>query len=338
MVSIIIPIYNEEKFISDCLRSLINQDFPKDEIEIICVDGMSSDTSIQIIKEYSRQHRFIRLLENPDRIVSHALNAGIKAASGDVIMRIDAHCIYPVNYISVLVKMLTSLNADNVGAVINSLPACGSAICKAIAVGSANVFGVGDSAFRIGSDKIKAVDTVPFGCFRRDIFDRIGYFDTDLIRNQDDEFNARIIKNGGKIFLIPEVRVDYFARETLAKMARMFYQYALFKPLVNKKIGAPASVRQLVPPLFVTGIFGGIIFSILFPVVLSVFMVVLGVYCFISLVISLREALKYKSASPFFLLPVVFLVIHLSYGWGYLSGLVKFLFLKKKNVAAEVNH
>ena len=338
MVSIIIPIYNEEKFISDCLRSLINQDFPKDELEIICVDGMSSDTSIQIIKEYSRQHRFIRLLENPDRIVSHALNAGIKAASGDVIMRIDAHCIYPVNYISVLVKMLTSLNADNVGAVINSLPACESAICKAIAVGSANGFGVGDSAFRIGSDWIKAVDTVPFGCFRRDIFHRIGYFDTDLIRNQDDEFNARIIKNGGKIYLIPEVRVDYFARETLAKMARMFYQYALFKPLVNKKIGAPASVRQLVPPIFVTGIFGGIILSFIFPVVLPVFLASLGLYCLVSISVSIREAIRHKSALLLFLLPAIFFIIHLSYGWGYVTGLVKFLILKKKNVAAEVNH
>jgi len=338
MVSIIIPIYNEEKFISDCLRSLINQDFPKDEIEIICVDGMSSDTSIQIIKEYSRQHRFIRLLENPDRIVSHALNSGIKASYGDVIMRIDAHCIYPVNYISVLVKMLTSLNADNVGAVINSLPACESAICKAIAVGSANGFGVGDSAFRIGSDWIKAVDTVPFGCFRRDIFHRIGYFDTDLIRNQDDEFNARIIKNGGKIYLIPEVRVDYFARETLAKMARMFYQYALFKPLVNKKIGAPASVRQLVPPIFVTGIFGGIILSFIFPVVLPVFLASLGLYCLVSISVSIREAIRHKSALLLFLLPAIFFIIHLSYGWGYVTGLVKFLILKKKNVAAEVNH
>ena len=299
---------------------------------------MSSDTSIQIIKEYSRQHRFIRLLENPDRIVSHALNAGIKAASGDVIMRIDAHCIYPVNYISVLVKMLTSLNADNVGAVINSLPACESAICKAIAVGSANGFGVGDSAFRIGSDWIKAVDTVPFGCFRRDIFHRIGYFDTDLIRNQDDEFNARIIKNGGKIYLIPEVRVDYFARETLAKMARMFYQYALFKPLVNKKIGAPASVRQLVPPIFVTGIFGGIILSFIFPVVLPVFLASLGLYCLVSISVSIREAIRHKSALLLFLLPAIFFIIHLSYGWGYVTGLVKFLILKKKNVAAEVNH
>ena len=338
MVSIIIPIYNEEKFISDCLRSLINQDFPKDEIEIICVDGMSSDTSIQIIKEYSRQHRFIRLLENPDRIVSHALNAGIKAASGDVIMRIDAHSIYPENYISVLVRKLTDLNADNVGAVINSLPACGSAICKAIAIGSANGFGVGDSSFRIGSDRIKEVDTVPFGCFRRDIFERIGYFDTDLIRNQDDEFNARIIKNGGKIYLIPEVRVDYFARETLAKMARMFYQYALFKPLVNKKIGAPASVRQLVPPIFVTGIFGGIILSFIFPVVLPVFLASLGLYCLVSISVSIREAIRHKSALLLFLLPAIFFIIHLSYGWGYVTGLVKFLILKKKNVAAEVNH
>lgn len=338
MVSIIIPIYNEEKFISNCLLSLINQDFPKDELEILCVDGRSTDATCQIVKEYSHQHLSIRLLDNPDRIVSHALNSGIKASAGEVILRIDAHCTYPANYISALVKKLTELKADNVGPVINSIPACGSVICKAIAVGTANSFGVGDSAFRIGSDKIKEVDTVPFGCFKRDIFERIGYFDTDLIRNQDDEFNARIIKNGGRIYLIPEVRVDYYARDTLGKMARMFYQYALFKPLVNKKIGAPATVRQLVPPLFVTGILGGIALSLLSPFMWTVFMAALAIYLLISLSISLIEALRHNYPSLFFLLPIVFLIIHLSYGCGYLNGLVKFFILKKKKVIAEANH
>lgn len=337
MVSVIVPVYNEEKYISRCLTSIISQNYPEGELEVICVDGMSTDKTRQIIRNFSDQHHNIRLLENPDRIVSYALNTGIKASSGEVIIRIDAHCIYPVNYVSTLAEKLADLNADNVGGVWNTLPACNSIICQAIAVASSSAFGVGNSLHKTGASEIVQTDTVPFGCFRRDLFDRIGYFDTDLIRNQDDEFNARIIKNGGTIFLIPEVVIDYYARENLAKMSKMYYQYGLFKPLVNKKIGAPATVRQLVPPLFVSGIIGGTILSIVFPVVLPVFIAALVLYMLISVIASLEEAFKHRSALLFFLLPPVFFLIHLSYGWGYLTGLVKFFIMKNKPVTAEVN-
>jgi len=337
MVSVIIPVLNEEKYISHCLTSITDQDFPKEEMEVICVDGMSTDRTREIITEFSEKHKYIRLLDNHDRIVSYALNTGIKASYGSVIMRIDAHCKYPANYISTLVRKLKELEADNVGAVINSLPACKSSLCKAIAVGSANKFGVGNSAFRVGSDKIQEADTVPFGCFRRDIFDRIGLFDTDLIRNQDDEFNGRIIKNGGKIYLVPEVSVDYYARETPGKMARMFYQYALFKTLVNRKLGAPATVRQLVPPLFISAIIGGALLSILFPIVVPIFFSGIILYIIMSFGVSLLQSVKYRSVSLFFILPMIFLVIHLSYGWGYLTGMLKFGILKSNSVTAEVN-
>jgi len=337
MISVIIPVYNEGKYISQCLDSILRQDYPKDNLEIICVDGLSCDRTRQIIKGYSSQHDNLRLIDNPDRIVSHGLNAGIRAASGEVIMRIDAHCTYPENYISTLGRKLELLKADNVGTVINSLQACDSAICKAIAVGSSNSFGVGDSAFRIGTKSIKEVDTVPFGCFRRDLFDRIGYFDTDLIRNQDDEFNARIIKNGGKIYLIPDVSVDYYARETLGKMARMFYQYALFKPLVNKKIGAPATLRQLVPPLFVSVLIVGVVLSLILPITFPLFAGVIALYLLVSFVVSAKEAFRNRSPSLMFILPVVFFAIHISYGWGYLAGILKFIVLKTNSVTAEVN-
>lgn len=337
-ISIVIPCYNEEKHISECLKSVISQNYPKDDLEVICVDGLSTDNTRQVILEFSDQFHNFKLLDNPDRIVSHALNIGIKASVGDVILRLDAHCIYPENYILTLTKKLVELKADNVGAVIKSLPACGSVICKTIAVGSSNSFGVGGSSFRIGTKTIKEVDTVPFGCFRRDIFDRIGYFDTDLIRNQDDEFNARIIKNGGKIYLIPEVSVDYYARENLGKMARMFYQYALFKPLVNKKIGSPATLRQLVPPLFVSALIVGAVLSLLLPITFSLFAGVITLYLLVSLVVSAKEAFKNGTLSLMVILPVVFLIIHLSYGWGYLTGIMKFIVLKTNSVTAEVNH
>jgi glycosyltransferase involved in cell wall biosynthesis len=338
LVSVIIPVYNEERFISDCLQSIISQDYRQNELEVICVDGMSTDNTRRLILDFAERYHYIKLLENPNRIVSHALNAGIKASSGDVIIRIDAHCVYPVNYVSALVEKLAVLKADNVGGVLNTLPACMSATCRAIAIASSNLFGVGNSLHKTGTSQIIQTDTVPFGCFRRDIFDRLGYFDTDLIRNQDDEFNARIIKNGGKIFLIPEVVINYYARDKLLKMSAMYYQYGLFKPLVNLKVGSPATMRQLIPPLFALGIVSGAILGIVFPAILIVYFSVLFIYVMISLAVSFREALKYRSAVLFFLLPLVFLLIHLSYGWGYINGIFKFIIVKKKNVSAEANH
>lgn len=140
-----------------------------------------------------------------------ALNKGIQAARGEVVIRIDGHCIYPQNYVSTLVDYLFRLKADNVGAMWNTLPARNTSTCKAIAIGASHKFGIGDSLHKVGVKKVVETDTVPFGCFKRDVFEKIGMFDNDLIRNQDDEFNARIIKSGGKIFLIPELVIDYYA-------------------------------------------------------------------------------------------------------------------------------
>lgn len=337
MVSVIIPVFNEEKYISQCLESIINQDYPIDNLEIICVDGLSTDNTRLIIKGFIERHHNIKLLDNPDKYVANALNTGIKASSGEMIIRIDAHCTYPKYYIKVLVNKLEELKADNVGGIWRTLPARNSTVCRAIAIASSTTFGVGNSLHKTGVEKIVEADTVPFGCFRREIFDRIGYFDTDLIRNQDDEFNARIIKNGGKIYLIPEVRVDYYARETLGKMASMFYQYGLFKPLVNKKVGSPATLRQLVPPLFVTSIISGIVLSFILPVILPVFTGVIALYFLVSLTVSAKEALRQRLPVLLFLLPLVFLIIHFSYGWGYIVGILKFMLPGSNSVIANVN-
>jgi glycosyltransferase involved in cell wall biosynthesis len=338
MVSVIIPVYNEEKYISQCLESIINQDCPENSFEIICIDGFSTDKTRLIIEGFVEKYPNIRLLDNPNKFVSDALNTGIKASYGDVIIRVDAHCTYPQHYIKVLASMLKELNADNVGGMWNTLPACDSPICKAIAVASSTGFGVGNSLHKTGTDKIIKTDTVPFGCFRRDIFDRLGFFDPDLIRNQDDEFNGRIIKNGGKIFLIPDVVINYFARDSLIKMSQMYYQYGLFKPLVNKKLGSPATCRQLVPPLFVTVVILGSVFSLILPVTLPFLTGMIGLYFLTSLMVSTKKALKYRSVPFIILLPLVFIIIHLSYGMGYLTGIFKFIIIGSNSVNAKVNH
>lgn len=329
LLTIICPTYNEENYIVKCIDSVIHFEYLSEDKEILFVDGMSEDQTRNIIKEYMTRYPFIKLLDNPKKTVPFAMNIGIKESKGSIIIRIDAHCVYPSNYAILLVQYLKELRAENVGAVLNTLPAKENSICRAIAAGSSHIFGVGRSLFRIGANKIVETDTVPFGCFNRKIFDQIGLFDEDLIRNQDDEFNARIIKNKGKIFLIPQVVVDYIARDTLKKMAKMYYQYGLFKPLVNKKIKKPATIRQFFPPVFVL--------SLVFATVLSFFSKVILLFCLIgailyfllALLFSIDSVFKYKDGKLIFILPVIFFIIHFSYGLGYWIGLYKTIVCRK---------
>ncbi|BEG97960.1 glycosyltransferase family 2 protein [Bacteroides sedimenti] len=334
-VSIICPIYNEEKYISKCIDSILLTDYPKEGMEVLFVDGMSKDGTRGIIKEYIKKYPFIKLIDNPFKIVPYAMNKGIKHSIGEVIIRIDAHCVYPSNYVSLLVKYLYELNADNVGGVWRTLPSSNKTVCRAIAVASSHRFGVGNSKHKIGTQKIIETDTVPFGCYRRNVFHKIGLFDEELIRNQDDEFNGRLIKNGGKIFLIPQVRIDYFARDTIRKMSEMYYQYGLFKPLVVKKIGSPTTLRQLFPVVFVLGLIFGAILSCFSKLFLTIYSFVIALYFGIAIICSIISSIKSKDWRLTLILPFVFFIIHLSYGYGYLIGIFKIFFKQKFSV--EIN-
>lgn len=333
MLSVICPIYNEEKHIEACIRSVIAQDWPKDELEALFVDGMSDDRTREIVAGYSRQYPFIRLLDNPRRIVPTGLNIGIRAAKGEVILRLDAHAKYPTDYFSVLVGKLQESGADNVGGVCRTLPAQDMPVCRAIAHAMSSPFGMGNSHFRIGADKEMWVDTVPFGCFRREIFDKIGLFDEDLVRNQDDEFNGRILRHDGKILLLPQVVTDYFARSSINKTAKMFYQYGLFKPLVNKKLQKPATLRQFFPPLFVAGILIGGLVCLFSRVIRWIYLSVLVLY----LLMAILAGLSCTRRLPDILwMPVVFATIHVSYGCGYWVGFLKLL--TRSGFNAKSNH
>lgn len=335
LVSIICPIYNEEGFIARCIDSILLQDYPQDKIELFLVDGRSEDNTREIVSSYAKKYNYIHLLDNPDKIVPPALNKGIQESKGEVVIRIDGHCIYPSNYISILVHYLYKLNASNVGAVWNTIPARDTSLCKSIAIAVSHKFGIGDSLHKVGAKSIVQTDTVPYGCFRREVFEKIGLFDNDLIRNQDDEFNGRIIKNGGKIFLIPELVIDYYARENIKKMAKMFYQYGLFKPLVNKKLGAPATIRQFFPLLFLLGIIIGGAWSFFTPMIRNIYCSVLIIYFLLSFFFSLKEVIKNKDIKILFYLPILFPIIHLSYGWGYLKGLIKII--RKKSFQVQTS-
>jgi glycosyltransferase involved in cell wall biosynthesis len=223
-VSIICPTYNEEKYNIKCIESILQQDHPVENMELLFVDGRSTDKTCEIITEYQGKYRFIKLLDNPHKVVPYAMNIGIKNSTGNIIIRIDAHTFYPPNYIKVLSEQLINLNVENVGVccitdVLNKTP-------KTLAIKEvlSHPFGVGNSMFRLGTDKIIEVDTVPFGCYRKEVFEKYGLYNEKLVRNQDIELNKRIKRGGGKIVLIPDTYCVYYARETFSALIKNNYQ------------------------------------------------------------------------------------------------------------------
>lgn len=334
LVSVICPVYNEARYIGAFLDSLLAQDYPHELLEILIIDGISTDRTRDKAMPYKSKFPCMEILDNPHQFVPHALNTGIRNSKGEIIVRMDAHSEYPVNYISTLVQYLADLKADNVGGQWITRPGNGTGVALAIAMATSCGFGIGNARYRLHMEEIAEVDTVPFGCYRRDVFDRIGLFDEDLSRNQDDELNVRLIKSGGKIFLIPQVKIIYFARETITKLSRMFYQYGLFKPLVVKKTGTVLTARQLVPVIFslytvmllpLLLIFSSFYLYILIPFFL---------YIAISLFFTSKLILKQKNFR-LLILPYVFAVIHFSYGFGYLKGILQMM---KQDDKSEIKH
>lgn len=326
MLSVICPIYNEEKYIAKCIDSVLKQDYPKEDLEVFFVDGLSTDNTVQIVENYCNKYQYLKLLQNPHRVVPYAMNIGIQASKGDVIIRLDGHCEYPDNYFSYLVYNLKKYDADNVGGVFITLPCNETNVSYAIAECLKNPFGIGNSLHRIGAKENIKTDSVPFGCFRRDIFDKVGLYDEELVRNQDDELNARIIKSGGSVYLIPSLGIRYYARDKVVKVRNMFYQYGLFKPLVNKKLGSAATFRQFVPPVFVLGLVVGIPLSVFSSFIAYLFSGLLCLYFIIGIVQSIKSAKNTGRLSMVFLMPYVFFNVHLAYGLGYWIGLFKVLF------------
>lgn len=334
MLSIVCPIYNEVRYIKGCIESIVAQDYPKDSLEVLFVDGMSLDGTRDVVQQFMSLYPFIKLLDNPKKITPTALNIGVTAAKGSIIFRLDAHAIYPNNYFSILVKYLEELRADNVGGICRTLPVNNTNVCVAIACALSSPFGMGNSYFRIGIKDVKKVDTVPFGCFRKEIFDKVGLFDEELIRNQDDEFNGRIIKEGGCIYLIPEVIIDYYARDSIKKVIKMFYQYGLFKPLVNIKLRKPTTIRQFFPVLFVIGLIVGGVLSI-FTSLVYIYILVVSLYWCLAFYFALSNIRKIKRLGGVMLLPFIFFMIHVSYGWGYLVGIFKVIFKSSFSVVSN---
>jgi len=323
-VSIVIPCRNEEKYISKCLDSIINSNYDKNFLEVLVCDGMSTDNTRILLQNY-KDHTFIKVVDNQLQTTPIALNIGIRNSSGDVVIILGSHAeIYPA-YIDKCVSILESDKSIGcVGGILENVleDSTSSIIAKAMS----SSFGVGNAHFRTGS-KEGYVDTVAFGAYKREVFDKAGLFDIELVRNQDDEFNYRLIKNGYKIFLSASIKAKYYVRASYQKLAKQYYQYGYWKVYVNKKHGAITTIRQTIPPLFVLFQISGITLSLFSKNVQLIYLATNFLYLLIGLIAALRCKSKF-SETPFIMM--TFMLLHMSYGLGYLAGTFDFFIFGKK--------
>jgi cellulose synthase/poly-beta-1,6-N-acetylglucosamine synthase-like glycosyltransferase len=316
-VSILIPVRNEERYIERCLYSVARQDYARERIEVIVIDGMSDDATRAIVTRFAHESTLdLRLIDNPRLRPAAAMNAGIAAARGGVIVRLDGHAAFAPDYVRRCVDALDAHDADCAGGVLDSEG--DTFVGGAIAVAMSSSFGVGGAAFRAGGPA-GAVDTVAFGAYRRDVFDRIGLFAEDIVAGEDDEFNYRLRDAGGVIVLVPEARATYTVRGGLGPLWRQYFAYGQAKPQVLGRHPYQAQARQLVPAVFVSalgyaalrGLFGR---WEAFKLLATVYA---GAATLASLVLAVRRRWRHLP-----LLPAVFACLHVSYGLGFLVGIV----------------
>ena len=324
LVSIILPIRNEEESISLTLESILNQDYDKNKVEIIIADGLSTDGTLPIIREFQLMYRNIKIIENKKKTVPGGFNNALNICRGEVVIRVDGHTILSSDYVTKCVRSLEEKKADNVGGLMT--PKSNSFIGNLVSLATSSRFGIGNSYFHFS--KIgRWVDTVYLGAWKRDVFSKIGGFDEDLVRNQDDEFNFRLIQSGGRIWLNPEIKSIYKPRNSLIKLVVQYFQYGFYKVRVMQKRAGISSIRQLIPPAFVISLILSLIMSlktfIPFLTLIS-FYLIFNVSFTVVIIFEKIRKLKINPFSIFIFLPFIFFSIHVSYGMGYLLGLAFF--------------
>jgi len=323
-VSIIIPCRNEEKFISQCLESLLSQDYPQDMLEFLVIEGKSGDGSRKIVDEYARNYAAVRIIDNPKRIIPVAMNLGIKEATGEIIVKADAHTIYPTEYVSKCVDALVKYQADNVGGVLNIMSGNGTLVARAIALVLSSIFGAGNSPFRGNlSAEVQEVDTVAFGCYRRDVFERIGLYNENLVRSSDMDLNIRLKKAGGKILLVPDIAADYYAVEGLRSFWRHTFSDGVWATYPFKFTRRPLRPRHAVPLVFVSSLVGFIAASLIWQAFAYVFFLIVGVYFLTACIFSIQIGLEKRDVRLVLLMPLIFTIRHIGYGVGSMWGCIK---------------
>ena len=329
-VSVIMPVRNEGQFLGRAIASIVRSGEGVPSYEIIVVDGMSDDDTRAVVARAQADHDTIRLLDNPARTVPHALNAGIRAATGDIIVRVDGHAEVAPDFLAANVRELEARpECACVGGPIESVDL--DADSAAISTAMSSRFGVGNARFRTGGEE-GYVDTLAFGAYRKADLYAVGLFDEELVRNQDDELNYRLFKAGRRIWFSHAIRSRYFVRSSLRGLFKQYFQYGYWKMYVNRKHRTITSVRQLAPPMFVA--------LLIVLLVASPFATDAGLSLIALLLVYLLAAAYFAfDATRDFgkVLGVVkaFVTLHVGYGLGYLAGVRDFLVLRRRPAASS---
>ncbi|HEX7579540.1 MAG TPA: glycosyltransferase family 2 protein, partial [Thermoanaerobaculia bacterium] len=320
-VSVVMPVRNEAGFIERSLGSVLTQDYSPDRMEVIIADGMSGDGTREMVLRLAASDARVTLVDNPGRIAPTALNVAITRSRGDVVIRVDGHCEIAPDYVSRCVHHLASGETAGVGGPLETVGQ--TRVAQVIAIAMSSGFGVGGAAFRTRKMWTGFVDTVAFPAYTRAALRLAGPYDEELVRNQDDEYNYRLRERGGRILLAADVRVRYYGRASVSSLFRQYFQYGLWKVRVLQKHPRQMRLRQFVPPVFVACLLAGAFAAPFAPWARHGLLGVGVAYAVANLVASFFSG----RVGPFpevLLLPIVFATLHVSYGVGFLTGLVRF--------------
>jgi glycosyltransferase involved in cell wall biosynthesis len=330
LVTIAIPCFNEAKFIEKCVESVRKFVLPVGvTIEILVIDGNSTDTTVAIADSLARKDPRIRVIDNPGRIQSCALNIAFREARGERLLRLDAHAIYPESYLKLCIETTARVNADNVGGLFIAQARGDGYQAKLVQAMTTHKFGVGDAGYRTGEREGPA-DTVPYGFFNTNIVDRVGYFDERLVRGQDYEFNRRILASGGVVWRNPEIQVYYFNQPDL----RSFYRKQMrlegpYNAYIWQVAPYAFTVRHCITALFSAGVLSGLLVTVarqltafaVFDGLALAFAIVMALYFLLALVSAGQQALRFRQFWHVLTLPVCFFLYHFLHGLGVLAGI-----------------
>ena len=319
-VSVLMPVRNEGKFITRSLGAVLAQDYPHDRMEVIIADGRSTDRTRTVVTDIARQHPNVQLVDNPREIVATGLNLALAVAKGEIIVRVDGHAIVKSDYVRESVRALQETGADNAGGPTTA--SSDRVFGRAVAAATSSPFGVGGARFHY-SERAEWVDTVCFGAWRREVFQRHGGFDEEMVRNQDDEFNYRLRAAGGRIFLDPRIRSQYINRATARSLWRQYFQYGYWKVRVLQKHPRQMQPRQFVPALLILTLAFLALTAPAFRISKLMLIATAGAYLIGNLLASILAAAK----AGWRLVPLIsfaFVVVHFAYGVGFFAGLARF--------------
>ncbi len=322
-VSIIIPCYNEENTITLLLEAIYKQNYPKEKIEVVIADSLSEDGTLLKIQEFAMSHQDlqIRVIDNPQRTIPAAVNAAVEYAEGEFIVRMDAHSVPEADYIRHSIALLKEGKAQNVGGIWEIEPGAPTCMAAAIARAAAHPLGAGDASYRIKGTS-SYVDTVPFGAFRRQDFLELGKFNEKMLANEDYEFNTRLRKAGGKIWMDNRIRSTYFARKSIGALAKQYWRYGYWKFKMLKEFPESIRWRQALPPLFTLYLIILCLLSFFNQIAFIILITTLGFYLFVLVAASIYESIRRKNAC-YLLMPLAFMTMHITWGSGFLYSIFR---------------